>query len=109
MRSLALPPLWRPTARTLFHGFGAPRACRYRKRGSAMSDGTIFMVRVVVDGSPDFSWDIWFSDKAEFDAFLMQRPKRGIVVTDIHERDTCTVQRALEGCEELIAESLEEQ
>jgi hypothetical protein len=24
-------PLWRPSARTLFHGFGAPRACRYRK------------------------------------------------------------------------------
>jgi hypothetical protein len=31
-------PLWRPSARTLFHGFGAPRACRYRKEEVMASD-----------------------------------------------------------------------
>jgi hypothetical protein len=30
-------PLWRPSARTLFHGFGTTRACRYRKEGRAMN------------------------------------------------------------------------
>jgi hypothetical protein len=41
----ATPPLWRPTARAVFHRLGASRACRYRKEEVM---GTIVEKTVVV-------------------------------------------------------------
>ena len=68
-----------------------------------MSAGTIFMVRVEVVGVVNSSWDLWFSDRAEMDGFLQRRQPQ-LVVTDIHERDTNTAERALDAMDEHIAE-----
>jgi hypothetical protein len=64
---------------------------------------TIFMVRVEVRDIAQSSWDIWFSDRDEMDEFLARRQAE-LVVTDIHERDTSTAERALEAMDEHIAE-----
>jgi hypothetical protein len=56
------PPLWRPSARTQFHGFGAPRACRYRKeKGMTWAPGDL-AVRVGVNRA---DWpNGWFPENA---------------------------------------------